>query len=69
MVEYFQGDSKHSTYFNDNYSVSRGACEVLTVAFAMVGEVYSRVGASLPVEIWKSTVVVCIHCSSLEKTG
>ncbi|XP_042045064.1 uncharacterized protein LOC121791084 [Salvia splendens] len=39
--------------------VSRGACEVLTVAFAMVGEVYSRVGASLPVEIWKSTVVVC----------
>ncbi|XP_042031358.1 HEAT repeat-containing protein 6-like isoform X2 [Salvia splendens] len=24
----------------------------------MVGEVYSRVGASLPVEIWKSTVVV-----------
>ncbi|XP_042036103.1 HEAT repeat-containing protein 6-like isoform X2 [Salvia splendens] len=58
VVEYFQGDSKHSTYFNDNYSVSRGACEVLTVAFAMVGEVYSRVGASLPVEIWKSTVVV-----------
>ncbi|XP_041993449.1 HEAT repeat-containing protein 6-like isoform X1 [Salvia splendens] len=58
VVACFQGDSKHSTYFSDNYSVSRGVCEVLTIAFAMIGEAYSRVGASLPVEIWKSTIVV-----------
>ncbi|KAH6806622.1 hypothetical protein C2S51_031453 [Perilla frutescens var. frutescens] len=56
VIEYFQGDLKHSTYFVDNYSVSGGVCEVLTTAFAMIGEVYSRVGASLPVEIWKSTI-------------
>ena len=65
MVACFQGDSKHSTYFSDNYSVSRGVCEVLTVAFAMIGETYSRVGASLPVEIWKSTIVVCANCLNL----
>ncbi|KAG6418405.1 hypothetical protein SASPL_120609 [Salvia splendens] len=58
VVACFQGGSKHSTYFSDNYSISRGVCEVLTIAFAMIGEAYSRVGASLPVEIWKSTIVV-----------
>ncbi|XP_057781200.1 uncharacterized protein LOC130999628 isoform X4 [Salvia miltiorrhiza] len=57
VVEYFHGDLKHSTYLSDNCSISRGVREVLTIAFAMIGEVYSRVGASLPVEIWKSTVV------------
>lgn len=61
VVEHILGDSKHSSYFSDDNSESRSAYEVLTIAFAMIGEVYSRVGASLPVEIWKSTVEVCVH--------
>ncbi|XP_042067153.1 uncharacterized protein LOC121810453 [Salvia splendens] len=65
VVACFQGGSKHSTYFSDNYSISRGVCEVLTIAFAMIGEAYSRVGASLPVEIWKSTIVVTGFVASL----
>lgn len=69
VVEYFLGDSKHSTYFSDNDSVSGSASEVLTIAFAMIGEVYTRVGASLPVEIWKSTVEVCVQCDTLQNTS
>ncbi|GFP81254.1 heat repeat-containing protein 6 [Phtheirospermum japonicum] len=49
VVGYFQGESIY-----DNYTV----CEVLTIAFAMIGEAYSRVGSSLPVDTWQSTVEV-----------
>lgn len=69
VVDYFQRDSKHSTYFSDNYSVSGGVCEVLTIAFSMIGEIYSRVGASLPVEIWTLVVEVCVHCDTLENAS
>lgn len=67
MVEYFQGESKHSAYLSDNHTVSGGVFEVLTIAFAMIGEVYSRVGTSLPVEIWKSTIEVCMHFDILKR--
>ncbi|KAL3641854.1 hypothetical protein CASFOL_012669 [Castilleja foliolosa] len=49
VVGYFQGESIY-----DNHTV----CEVLTIAFAMIGEAYSRVGSSLPVDTWQSTVEV-----------
>ncbi|KAL6526451.1 hypothetical protein OROGR_015541 [Orobanche gracilis] len=53
VVGYFQGDSIY-----DNYTISGGVCEVLTLAFAMIGETYSRLGSSLPVDTWQSTVEV-----------
>ncbi|KAL8459743.1 hypothetical protein ACS0TY_037015 [Phlomoides rotata] len=53
VVEYFQGD-----YLSDYHTISGAVCEILTVAFSMTGEVYSRVGSSLSVETRKSTIEV-----------
>ncbi|KAK6115494.1 hypothetical protein DH2020_007763 [Rehmannia glutinosa] len=53
VVWYFQGDSIY-----DNHTVPGGVCEILTIAFSMIGEAYSRVGSSLPVDIWQSTIEV-----------
>lgn len=41
--------------------MSVGVREVLTIAFSMIGEVFSRVGSSLSVDIWQSTIEVCKH--------
>lgn len=41
-----------------DHTISGNECEVLTIAFSMTGEVYSRVGNSLPVETRKSTIEV-----------
>ncbi|KAL3830375.1 hypothetical protein ACJIZ3_019177 [Penstemon smallii] len=60
VVGCFQGESTYSSYLSDNYIVSgyNSVWEVLTVAFIMIGEVYSRVGSSLPVDAWQSTIEV-----------
>ncbi|KAI3460726.1 hypothetical protein Pfo_017389 [Paulownia fortunei] len=58
VVGYFHGESIYCSYLSDSHTVSGGVCEVLTIAFAMIGEVYSRVGSSLPVDIWQSTIEV-----------
>ncbi|KAL6571731.1 hypothetical protein OROHE_003374 [Orobanche hederae] len=53
VVGYFQGESIY-----DNHIISGGVCEVLTLVFAMIGEAYSRLGSSLPVDTWQSTIEV-----------
>ncbi|KAG8381705.1 hypothetical protein BUALT_Bualt05G0000500 [Buddleja alternifolia] len=58
VVGYFQGDSMNSSYLVDTHKVPGGTWEVLTVAFSIIGEVYSRVGSSLPVAIWQSIIEV-----------
>ncbi|KAM7531528.1 hypothetical protein LguiB_034938 [Lonicera macranthoides] len=58
----------YSTYSSGNHStgteIGKGVpqynslWEVQTTAFSMIGEVFSRVGASLPVDHWQSTIEV-----------
>ncbi|GER28444.1 ARM repeat superfamily protein [Striga asiatica] len=53
VVGHFHGESIYDKH------VARGVvCEVLTTAFAMIGEAYSRLGSSLPVDAWQSTIEV-----------
>lgn len=65
VVAYFQGVSICSS---ENMSVSKNQCawEVQKTAFAIIGEVYSKVGHSLQVDIWQSTIEVGILLSRLE---
>ncbi|KAK4433593.1 HEAT repeat-containing protein 6 [Sesamum alatum] len=58
VVGCFQRDSIYSDYLSDQQTLSEGLWEVLIVAFGMIGEVYSRVGSSLPFDIWQSTIEV-----------
>ncbi|PIN24647.1 hypothetical protein CDL12_02610 [Handroanthus impetiginosus] len=58
VVGYFQRESIYSSYSSDSHTACRDVCEILTLVFAMIGEVYSRVHSSLPVEIWLSTIEV-----------
>ncbi|CAA0838457.1 ARM repeat superfamily protein [Striga hermonthica] len=53
VVGHFHGESIY-----DKHIVRGGVCEVLTTAFAMIGEAYSRLGSSLPVDAWQSTIEV-----------
>ncbi|XP_011074984.1 HEAT repeat-containing protein 6 isoform X2 [Sesamum indicum] len=58
VVGCLQGESMYSYYLSDKQTLSEGLWEVLIVAFGMIGEVYSRVGSSLPFDIWQSTIEV-----------
>ncbi|KAL0391640.1 UNVERIFIED_CONTAM: Dynamin-2B [Sesamum radiatum] len=58
VVGCLQGESIYSYYLSDKQTLSEGLWEVLIVAFGMIGEVYSRVGSSLPFDIWQSTIEV-----------
>ncbi|KAL8047011.1 hypothetical protein ABFX02_08G210700 [Erythranthe guttata] len=58
VVGYFQGESIYSFYPSENHAIFGGVCEVLTVAFSTIGEVYLRAGSSLSVDISQSTIEV-----------
>ncbi|CAH9068676.1 unnamed protein product [Cuscuta europaea] len=59
VVVHFQPQLHDSLYSSDKI-LSRNASvwEVQIVAFSMIGDVYSRVGSCLPVDVWESTIGV-----------
>lgn len=60
VVACFQVESLYSSYSRGNKKVPKHQCvwEVQKTAFTIIGEVYSKVGQSLQVDIWQSTVEV-----------
>lgn len=63
VVACFQMESLYSSYSSGNRKVSKNLCvwEVVNTAFTTIGEVYSKVGQSLQVDIWQSTIEVLRH--------
>ncbi|XP_019198974.1 PREDICTED: HEAT repeat-containing protein 6 [Ipomoea nil] len=59
IVVWFQPQLKNSIYSSDKI-LSTNAClwEVQMIAFTMIGDLYSRAGSSLPVDVWQSTIEV-----------
>ncbi|KAL2539022.1 ARM repeat superfamily protein [Forsythia ovata] len=60
VVTCFHGESIYSSCLSDNHKVFEynNVLEVQTIAFTMIGEVYSRVSSSLSVRIWQSSIEV-----------
>ncbi|CAI9786720.1 unnamed protein product [Fraxinus pennsylvanica] len=60
VVTCFHGESIYSSCLSDNHKafVYNNVLEVQTIAFTMIGEVYSRVSSSLPFQIWQSSIEV-----------
>ncbi|XP_051138012.1 uncharacterized protein LOC127256192 isoform X2 [Andrographis paniculata] len=60
VVEHFQVAASHSSssYLSKNPTVPVGVWELLTVAFGLIGEIYLKVGSSLSLKMWQSTIKV-----------
>ncbi|CAA2966828.1 HEAT repeat-containing 6 isoform X1 [Olea europaea subsp. europaea] len=59
VVTCFHEESIYSSCLSDNYKAfGYNVLEVQTIAFTMIGEVYSRVRSSLPFQIWRSSIEV-----------
>uniref|UniRef100_A0A5B7A0N8 Putative HEAT repeat-containing protein 6 n=1 Tax=Davidia involucrata TaxID=16924 RepID=A0A5B7A0N8_DAVIN len=55
---YSSGNQRCAAEFGKRIPRCNSLWEVQTVAFTMIGEVFSRVGSSFPVDIWQSTIEV-----------
>lgn len=63
VIAFFQMDSSYSNFSSGNLKLSAyhpSVWEIQRIAFTMIGEVYFRAGTSLTVDIWQSTIEVCV---------
>ncbi|XP_071917931.1 uncharacterized protein [Coffea arabica] len=63
VIACFQMESLYSSCSSGNRKVSKNQCvwEVQNTAFSIIGEVYLKVGKSLHIDIWESTIKVLRH--------
>ncbi|KAL6986551.1 hypothetical protein U1Q18_019909 [Sarracenia purpurea var. burkii] len=52
------GDWRYTAEFGKRIPTDNSLWEVQTATFSMIGEIFSREGSSLPVDIWQSTIKV-----------
>ncbi|XP_071919180.1 uncharacterized protein [Coffea arabica] len=63
VIASFQMESLYSSCSSGSRKVSKNQCvwEVQNTAFSIIGEVYLKVGKSLHIDIWESTIKVLRH--------